>query len=134
MSEPVLIPPSEPRGKLFVVVCSSGFENAAQVRSALMFASLAAAAEYRAILFCVQNAVDVMVKGAVDRHETPEAGTPSLSQRLAEAIELGVEIHCCTQVMANKKLSREDLIPVARATGAMTLIELVTKASGTLSF
>ena len=134
MSEPVCKSPTEPRGKLFVVVCSSGFENLPQVRSALMFASLAAAAEYRVVLFCIQNAVDVMVKGAFDRHETFEPGAPSLAQRLAEAVEMGVEIHCCTQVMANKKLSKEDLIPIARAAGAMSLIELVTTAVGTLSF
>jgi len=130
MSETSQIPPD----RLYVVVCSSGFEHPARVRSALMFATLAASSDYRAVLFCIQNAVDVMVKGAIGKHEIPEPGMPSLDQRLQEAIDMGVEIHCCTQVMANKKLLAEDLIPVARTAGAMTLIELTTTAEATLSF
>ena len=46
--------------KHFIVLCTSGFENAPSARSALMFATLAAAANLKTILFCVQNAVDIM--------------------------------------------------------------------------
>lgn len=119
---------------LFIVLCTSGFERIANAKSALMFASLAASANYQTILFCVQNAVDVMVKGAIEKNEVPQPGAPTLSQRLSEAVEMGVEIQCCTQTMANKKLTEADLIPEVNTAGAMNLIVLSSKAKGTLCF
>lgn len=120
--------------KQFIVTCTSGFDKIANARSALMFASLAAAADFKTILFCIQNAVDVMVKGAIEKNETPVPGVPTLAQRLAEALEMGVEIQCCTQTMANKKITAEDLIPQVKLAGAMNLIDLTAKADGTLCF
>ena len=120
--------------KQFIVTCTSGFDKIANARSALMFASLAAAADFKTILFCIQNAVDVMVKGAVEKNEIAVPGVPTLAQRLAEALEMGVEIQCCTQTMANKKITAEDLIPQANLAGAMNLIDLTAKADGTLCF
>ncbi|MEK6690577.1 MAG: DsrE family protein [Nitrospirota bacterium] len=119
---------------LFIVLCTSGFERIANAKSALMFASLAASANYQTILFCVQNAVDIMVKGAIEKNEVPQPGAPTLSQRLSEAVEMGVEIQCCTQTMANKKLTEADLIPEVNTAGAMNLIVLSSKAKGTLCF
>ncbi len=121
-------------GKQFIVMCTSGFDKITNARSALMFASLAAAADFKTILFCIQNAVDVMVKGAIEKNETPTPGVPTLAQRLAEALEMGVEIQCCTQTMANKKITGEDLIPQAKLAGAMNLIDLTAKSDGTLCF
>ncbi|NIN00051.1 MAG: hypothetical protein GTN81_11760 [Proteobacteria bacterium] len=120
--------------RLFVVLCVTGFEKIANARSALMFASLAAAADFKTILFCLQNAVDIMVKGAIEENEHPEPGVPTLAQRLEEALEMGVEIQCCTQTMANKNITEDDLIPPVKAAGAMNLIVLATKAEGTLCF
>jgi predicted peroxiredoxin len=119
---------------LFIVLCTSGFERIANAKSALMFASLAASANYKTILFCVQNAVDIMVKGAIEKNEVPQPGAPTLSQRLSEAVEMGVEIQCCTQTMANKKLTEANLIPEVNTAGAMNLIVLSSKAKGTLCF
>ncbi len=124
----------ELKEKQFIVTCTSGFDKIANARSALMFASLAAAADFKTILFCIQNAVDVMVKGAIEKNETPVPGVPTLAQRLSEALEMGVEIQCCTQTMANKKITAEDLIPQVKLAGAMNLIDLTTKADGTLCF
>ena len=120
--------------KQFVVLCASGFEKIANARSALMFASLAAAADLKTILFCVQNAVDIMVKGSIEKNEKPVPGVPTLSQRLQEALEMGVEIQCCTQTMANKKITENDLLPQIKAAGALNLIDLAVNARGTLSF
>ncbi len=120
--------------KQFIVLCASGFEKIANARSALMFASLAAAADLKTILFCVQNAVDIMVKGSIEKNEKPVPGVPTLAQRLQEALEMGVEIQCCTQTMANKKITEKDLLPEVKTAGAMNLIDLATKAHGTLSF
>ncbi len=119
---------------LFIVLCASGFESIARARSALMFATLAASANYKAILYCIQNAVDVMVKGAIEKNEVPQPGVPTLFQRLSEAMEIGVDVQCCSQTMANKKITGQDLIPGVSAAGAMNLIALASKAKGTLCF
>ncbi len=122
------------KSELFIVLCASGFENIPRVRSALMFSALAASADYRTILYCIQNAVDVMVKGALERQENAESGSPTISQRLHEALDMGVEIQCCTQTMANKKIMEDDLLPGVKPAGAMSLIELASQARGSLCF
>ena len=127
-------PAAGSRRDLFIVLCSSGFENIARARSALMFAALAASAEYRTVLYCIQNAVDVMVKNAIEQGEQPLPGVPTLRQRLDEALEMGVEIQCCTQTMANKNITEQDLIAGVTAAGAMHLIEMTSQARGSLSF
>jgi predicted peroxiredoxin len=127
-------PSEEKEQELFIVLCATGFEKIANARSALMFASLAAAADFRTILFCIQNGVDIMVKGAIEKNEKPQPGVPTLSQRLEEAMEMGVEIQCCTQTMNNKKVAEGDLIPNVTAAGAMNLIDLTAKAHGSLCF
>lgn len=124
----------EGTGDLFIVVCASGFENIARARSALMFAALAATGGYRTVLYCIQNAVDIMVRGSVEKNERPQPCVPSLAQRLNEALEAGVEIHCCTQTMANKNITEDDLLSGAKGAGAMNLIVLATQAKGTISF
>jgi predicted peroxiredoxin len=120
--------------KLFVVLSASGFDNIERMRSALMFASLAASAGYRSVLYCVQSAVDVMVKGAIEQHEKPVPGMPTLTQRLKEAQEMGVEVQCCSQSVINKKLTEDDLVDGAVVAGAMNLIHLSARASATISF
>lgn len=120
--------------ELFIVLSASGFDSIARARSALMFATLAASANYRTIMYCIQNAVDILVKGAIERNEAPQPGVPTLAQRLTEAMEMGVEIQCCSQTMANKKITEEDLIPGVKAAGAMNLITLASRAKGALSF
>lgn len=122
------------REDLFIVLCASGFESSEKVRSALMFAALAGSANYRVILYCIQNAVDVMVKGSIEKNEALRPGVPTLSQRLGEAMEMGIEIQCCTQSMANKKLTEDDLIQGVKGAGAMNLIALATEAKGVLCF
>lgn len=119
---------------LFIVLCASGFESIARARSALMFATLAASADYRTVLYCIQNAVDVMVRGSIEARERPQPGVPTLRRRLDEAFETGVEIQCCTQTMANKNLTEQDLLTGVKAAGAMSLIELTSRAKGSLSF
>ena len=107
--------------KHFIVLCTAGFERSASARSALMFATLAAAANLKTILFCVQNAVDIMVKGSIEKNEKPVPGVPTLALRLQEALD-------------NKKIAEADLLAEVKAAGAMNLIVLATEAHGTLSF
>jgi predicted peroxiredoxin len=119
---------------IFVVLCASGFDNMERTRSAVMFATLAASANYRTVLFCIQKGVEVLVKGAIEKNEVAKPGVPTLAQRLSEAMEMGVEIQSCSQSMANKNITEEDLIEGVKAAGAMGLIVLSSKAKGTLSF
>lgn len=119
---------------LFIILSASGFDSIARARSALMFATLAASANYQTVLYCIQSAVDILVKGAIEKNEVPQPGVPTLFQRLTEAMEMGVEIQCCSQTMANKKIAEEDLLPGVKVAGAMNLITLASKAHGALSF
>ncbi len=128
------VPLADGEDGIFNVLCTSGFENVPSARSALMFATLAASANYKTILFCLQGAVDIMVKGAIEKNEKPQPGVPTLKQRLAEAMEMGVEIQCCSQTMVNKKLTEENLVPGIKIAGAMSLITLATRAKGTICF
>lgn len=118
----------------YVVMCASGFDFPLRMRSALMFASLAAAAEMHTVLYCVQNAVDVMVKGSIEKHENPEDDGPSLMSRLEEAMDLGVNIQCCTQTMTNRNIESNDLVEGVEPAGAMSLIDLTCKAKGSICF
>ncbi len=118
----------------YVVMCASGFDNPSRMRSALMFASLAAASEMDTVLFCVQRAVDVMVEGAIKENEPPEPGSPTLLERLEEAMGLGVSIQCCTQTMNNRGMKTEDLIEGVEPAGAMSLIDISTRSDGTICF
>jgi len=133
--EPTLLRKNESGTEdLFIILCASGFENVARARSALMFAALAASANYRTILYCIQNAVEIMVRGAIEAHEGQLPESPSLAQRLGEALELGVEIQCCTQTMANKGITDSDLLQGVVPAGAMSLIALTSTAKGSLCF
>ena len=116
------------------MLCASGFDSPERVRSALMFATLAAAGQYKTILYCIQGAVDVMVKGAIEQHEPPDPPAPTIGQRLKEAIDMGVQIQCCSQSMANRKLRPEDMLDAVNIEGAMNLIELAGRSKGTLCF
>ncbi len=125
---------ASPPAELFIVLCAAGFDSPERVRSALMFATLAAAGQYKAVLYCIQGAVDVMVKGAVENHESPDSSAPTIGQRLREAIDMGVQIQCCSQSMANRKLRPEDMLEGVEIEGAMSLIELTSRSKGNLCF
>lgn len=122
------------KASAYVVLCASGFDYPQRMRSALMFASLAASAEMHTVLYCVQNAVDVMVKGSIEKNEKPEPGSPTLLERLEEAMALGVHIQCCTQTMKNRGISADDLVEGVEPAGAMSLIALTSEATGSICF
>lgn len=121
-------------GRPFVILCASGFDNVERVRSALMFAALAASAEYEVVLYCIQSCVEVMVRGAVEERERPVPGVPTLGRRLREAMDWGVRVQCCSQSLANKGIKAGDLVEGVEIAGAMTLISIAGEAAGTLSF
>jgi len=118
---------------LFLVVLRSGLKAPGQVRAALMYASLAAAMDQNTIVYCVQEGADVMVKGAADKEEV-QPGAPTINQRLAEAIEMGVQLQVCEQTALVRKIKAEDLIPEATLVGGALLIEHAINARGSLTF
>ncbi|MDA8064931.1 MAG: DsrE family protein [Thermaerobacter sp.] len=126
----------EPKDEgLYLVLLSSGLDNPALARSALMFATVARAAyDLRTVVYCVQNGADVLVKGGAEKEPPLKPGLPTMKQRLAEALEAGVELQVCEVTAINKGIREEDLIPGARITGAATLIDLSMDAVGSLSF
>ena len=70
----------------------------------------------------------------LESQEKEDSGAPTIGQRLKEALDMGVEIQCCTQTMANKNITPGSLIPGVTPAGAMSLIDLASHAKGSLCF
>jgi len=119
--------------KLFLVVLRSGLNAPGQVRAALMYASIAAAMNQDVIVYCVQEGADVMVKGAPEKEQT-KPGMPTIAQRLAEAIEIGVRLEVCEQTADTRGIKAEDLIPQAKLIGGASLIDYAIRTRGQLTF
>lgn len=119
--------------KLFLVVLRTGFENVSLIRSAFMFATLAAAMDQEPVLYCVQQGADVMVKGAADQ-EKVIPGKPTINQRMAEALEAGVRLEVCEQTAKVRDIRAEDLVPGVKLAGGAKLIDYAIRARGTLTF
>jgi len=118
---------------LFLVVLRSGLDQPGQVRAALMYAALAAAMDQDTVVYCVQNGADVMIQNATDKEQVKPGG-PSIKQRLADAIEMGVRMEVCEQTANVRNIRAEDLIPEARLIGGAKLIDYAISARGSLSF
>ena len=118
---------------LFLVVLRSGLNAPGQVRAALMYASIAAAMNQNVVVYCVQEGADVMVKGAPEKEQT-KPGMPTIAQRLAEAIEIGVRLEVCEQTADTRGIKAEDLIPEAKLIGGASLIDYAIRARGQLTF
>lgn len=118
---------------LFLVVLRSGLNAPGQVRAALMYASIAAAMNQDVVVYCVQEGADVMVKGAPEKEQT-KPGMPTIAQRLAEAIEIGVRLEVCEQTADTRGIKAEDLIAEAKLIGGASLIDYAIRARGQLTF
>ncbi len=114
-----------------VFVLTTGLSSPGVTRATLMFSAISAAMDVETTLFCVQDGVEVMVRGALDGEEV-SPGVPTIKQRLDEAIEAGVEILVCEQTMRVKGISEDELIPEAAVSGAATLIDLALEAENVL--
>ncbi len=114
-----------------VFVLSKGLNYPDIARTTLMLAALSANLGVKTTLFCFQDGVEIMVKGALDSEEEIP-GVPTVRQRLNEAIEAGVEILVCSQTLVVRKIKEEDLIEPVRAAGAATLIFLAKEAKNVI--
>ncbi len=114
-----------------VFVLTTGLNSPGVTRATLMFSAISAAMDVETTLFCVQDGAEIMVRGALDNEESTP-GTPTIKQRLEEAIEAGVEILVCEQTMRVKGISEDELIEEAKVSGAATLIDLALEARNVL--
>ncbi len=110
-----------------VIVLSKGLNYPDIARTTLMVAALSANMGIKTTLFCFQDGVEIMVKGALD-NEVEEPGVPTVRQRLKEAIDAGVEILVCSQTLVVRNIKEEDLIKEAKVAGAATLVYLALDA------
>lgn len=118
---------------LFLVVLRSGIDTPGQVRAALMYASLAAAMGQDTVVYCVQQGADVARVDTPERDPSPP-GVPTIAQRLAEALDMGVRLEVCEQTASVRKIKPEDLIPEAKLIGGASLIDYAIRAHGSLTF
>ena len=126
-------PATDEEKSLFLVVLRSGLNAPGHVRAALMYASIAAAMDQDTVVYCVQEGADVMVKGAPAKEQT-KPGVPTIAQRLAEAIEIGVRLEVCEQTADTRNIRAEDLIPEAKLIGGASLIDYSIRCKGQLTF
>jgi uncharacterized protein len=118
---------------LFLVVLRTGMNQPGQVRAALMYASLAAAMDQDVVVYCVQEGADPFKKGVMET-EPVKPGTPTIAQRYAEALEMGVHVEVCEQTASVRQIKEEELVEGSVMRGGASLIDYAVRAQGTLTF
>jgi predicted peroxiredoxin len=126
-------PNSNGNPSLFLVVLRTGMNQPGQVRAALMYASLAAAMDQEVVVYCVQEGADPFKKGVMET-EAVKPGTPTIAQRYAEALEMGVRVEVCEQTASVRNIKEEELVEGSVMRGGASLIGYAIEAKGTLTF
>ena len=122
----------KPRKK-FAVQLSSGAKDVGRVKSALMFATIAQCSGCDAVIYCVQDGADAVIKGKIREEGTFPPGT-SFEERLRDAQQVGVKFQLCEQVARNRGLTKEDLIEGTEILGGIHLVLYALEYDGVLSF
>ena len=120
--------------KRFAIQLSTGIRDVGKMKSALMFATLAQHSGCNAVVYCVQDGADAVIKGTIKEKGTLPPEVPTFEQRLAEALEAGVKFQLCEQVAKNRNLAKEDLIEGTEITGGIQLIMYALEYDGMLFF
>lgn len=123
----------KPRKK-FAVMLSSGAKDPGKIKSALMFATIAQCSGCDAVVYCVQDGADAVIRGKVWDESGLPPGSPTIEQRIQEALQVGVTFELCQQVAKNRNLTEEDLIEGTRIVGGIRLITYALEYDGVLSF
>jgi len=129
MEEPV-----RKQRKKFAVQLSTGANDVGKIKSAIMFATIAQCSGCDAVIYCVQDGVDAVIKGKIKEEGFAPPGVPTFEQRLADALAVGVKFQLCEQVAKNRKLSQEDLIEGTQILGGIHLITYALEYDGMLFF
>ena len=129
MTEPVTTP-----RKKFAVQLSSGIKDVGKIKSAIMFATIAQCSGCDAVVYCVQDGADAVIKGRIKEEGTLPPGIATFEQRLADALAVGVKFQLCQQVAVNRGLKKEDLIEGTQILGGIHLINYALEYDGMLFF
>ena len=98
-----------------------------------MFATIAQCSGCDAVVFCVQDGADAVIKGKI-KENAAAPGTPAFEDRLRDAIAVGVKFQLCEQVAINRGLSKEDLIDGVEIVDGSNLIRYALEYDGMLNF
>ena len=120
--------------KLFLVVLTNGFDYTPIVRSAFMYASLAAAMSFETVVYCIQAGADTMVRTKIKNLDQSQAGQPTILDRFTEAVEMGVRVEVCEQTANVRAIRAEDLLDGVALKGGAVLIDYAVRAAGQLTF
>lgn len=120
--------------KKFAVQLSTGISDVGKVKSAIMFATIAQCSGCDAVVYCVQDGADAVVKGKIKEEGLLPPGVPTFEQRLADALQVGVKFQLCEQVAKNRGLAKGDLIDGAQIVGGIHLITYALEYDGMLYF
>jgi predicted peroxiredoxin/TusA-related sulfurtransferase len=124
----------EEEEKLFLVMLKTGFDYTPIVRSAFMYAALAAAMSFDTVVYCVQAGADTMVADKIDKLDQSKPGKPTIRQRFSEALDMGVRVEVCEQTANVRGIRAEDLLDGVTLKGGALLIDYAARASGQLTF
>jgi len=120
--------------KKFAVQLSSGMKDVGKIKSAIMFATIAQCSGCDAVVYCVQDGADAVIKGKITEEGTLPPGIATYEQRLADALAVGVKFQLCQQVAVNRGLKKEDLIEGTQILGGIHLINYALEYDGMLFF
>jgi predicted peroxiredoxin len=126
--------PAAMKRKTFAVQLSSGMKDVGKVKSAIMFATIAQCSGCDAVVYCVQDGADAVIKGKIKEEGTLPTGIATFEQRLADALAVGVKFQLCQQVAVNRGLKKEDLIEGTQILGGIHLINYALEYDGMLFF
>jgi len=126
--------PTAMKRKKFAVQLSSGMKDVGKIKSAIMFATIAQCSGCDAVVYCVQDGADAVIKGKIKEEGTLPPGIATFEQRLADALAVGVKFQLCQQVAVNRGLKKEDLIEGTQILGGIHLINYALEYDGMLYF
>ncbi len=120
--------------KKFAVQLSTGANDVGKIKSAIMFATIAQCSGCDAVVYCVQDGADAVIKGKIKEEGVVAPGVPTFEQRVLDALAVGVKFQLCEQVAKNRNLSKEDLIEGTQILGGIHLITYALEYDGMLFF
>ncbi len=126
-------PPRKQRKK-FAVQLSTGANDVGKIKSAIMFATIAQCSGCDAVIYCVQDGADAVIKGRIKEEGAVPPGVPTFEQRVSDALAVGVKFQLCEQVAKNRNLTKEDLIEGTQILGGIHLITYALEYDGMLFF
>jgi predicted peroxiredoxin len=120
--------------KRFAVQLSTGLGDVGKVKSAIMFATIAQCSGCDAVVFCVQDGVDAVLKGKIKEEGRVPQGVSTFEQRLDDALKVGVKFQLCEQVAINRNLGSKDLVEGVEIVDGSYLISYALEYDGMLYF